>query len=176
MKGFIIHNRLTRVTPCGASEDGDWSRIAPGQRVHHRDHEPLHHLHSAIEYIAIAASTAELSQISGPHHADADAVRRSPHVAPSPAVNGRCGIRLATGDRRPRRRRGRPLCPRSARGRPLTAEDGARNREYVIDDGTRRGGERPTRHQPPGRWGSFRFVTSWRKTTKHLPAGFMTHS
>ena len=34
---------------------------------------------------------------------------RSFGVAPSPSVNGRCGIRLAPGDRRACRRRGRPL-------------------------------------------------------------------
>jgi hypothetical protein len=34
-----------------------------------------------------------------------------------------------------RRRRGRPLCPRSAHGRPLTAAAGARNRAYANDDG-----------------------------------------
>jgi hypothetical protein len=33
----------------------------------------------------------------------------SPGVAPSLAFNGRCGIRLAPGDRRLCRRRGRPL-------------------------------------------------------------------
>jgi hypothetical protein len=119
---------------------------------------------------------AQLDQARSPVLNRADAVRRSAHAAPTPAGQWRCGIRLATGDRRPRRRRGRPLYPRSAHGRPLTADDGARNREYVIDDGTRRGGERPTRHQPPGRWRSFRFVTNRRNTTKHLPAGFMTHS
>jgi hypothetical protein len=56
-----------------------------------------------------------------------------------------------------RRRRGRPLCPRSAHGRPLTAAAGARNRAYANDDGKRRGGKRPTRHQSP-KEGPRRFV------------------
>ncbi len=49
-------------------------------------------------------------------------------VAPPPSVNRRCGIRLAPGGRRPCRRQGRPLCPHSAHGRPLTAAAGARSR------------------------------------------------
>jgi hypothetical protein len=60
------------------------------------------------EPIEVGARTAELVQthlVLG--HADAS--RRSVGVAPSAAVNGRCGIRLAPGDRRARRRRGRPL-------------------------------------------------------------------
>jgi hypothetical protein len=100
--------------------------------------------------ITPAVPHRKFEALLGPNwHRPADAVRRSAGVAPSLAVNGRCGIRLAPGDRRPRRCRGRPLCPHSAHGRPLTAAAGARNRVYVIDDGKRRVDKRPTRHQSP---------------------------
>ena len=82
---------------------------------------------AATEPIDVGASTAERGPTSLVDR-NTDAVRRSGGVAASSTVNGRCGIRLAPGDRRPRRRRGRPLCPGSAFGRPLTADDGARNR------------------------------------------------
>jgi hypothetical protein len=69
-----------------------------------------------------------------------------------------------------RRRRGRPLCPRSAHGRPLTAAAGARNRAYANDDGKRRGGKRPTRHQSP-REGARRFVRRESETGKTAACG-----
>ena len=47
-------------------------------------------------------------------------------TAPHGALNGRCGIRLAPGDRRPRRRQGRPLC--SSLG-PWPSIDGRRRCE-----------------------------------------------
>jgi hypothetical protein len=51
-----------------------------------------------------------------------DAVRRSVGVAPSSAVNGRCGIRLAPGDRRYAGAGVGLYDPRSAYGRPLTVD------------------------------------------------------
>ena len=47
-------------------------------------------------------------------------------AAPHGALNGRCGIRLAPRDRRPAGAGVGLYDPRSARGRPLTANDGAR--------------------------------------------------
>jgi len=49
-----------------------------------------------------------------------------------------------------RRRRGRPLCPRSAGGRPLTAGVCVGNRRTSDWWRTRRGEQRPARHRP---WG-----------------------
>ncbi len=115
-----------------------------GQGVHDANDEGF--------MVTPAQPQRKFEELRGPNwHGPVDAVRRSAGVAPSLAVNRRCGIRLAPGDRRPRRRRGRPLFPRSARGRPLTAAAGAKNRAKVIDDGKRRGDKRPTRHQTPNR-------------------------
>jgi hypothetical protein len=62
----------------------------------------------ATELIDVGTSAAELG-LTSLMVRYTDAVRRSVGVAQSSAVNGRCGIRLAPRDRRPRRRRGRPL-------------------------------------------------------------------
>jgi hypothetical protein len=147
--------------------------IIPGRRVHNCDHEPFITFIFASESKNVRASTAELVEmrlvlgyafaVLLVSHRRRLSIAAAEYGSP-PEIVGYAGAGVGLYD------------PRSARGRPLTAEDGARNREYVIDDGTRRGVERPTRHQPPGRWRSLRFVTSWRNTTKHLAEGFMTHS
>jgi hypothetical protein len=59
-------------------------------RVHHCDHEPLHHLHPRDGLIDVGQVWRTTQVIN-----DADAVRRSAGVALSSSVNGRCGIRLA---------------------------------------------------------------------------------
>jgi hypothetical protein len=52
--------------------------------------------------------------------------RASCGVTPPPSVNGRCGIRLAPGDRRPRRRRGSAFM---VLARPRPSIDGRRRCE-----------------------------------------------